>query len=700
MKRFLFLMFVVAAALNCFSADFSSVSSSGHTLYYNIIDATNRKVEVTYPGSVNYWTGYTEPTGNVFIPSSVTHNGNTYMVSQISDNAFYSCEDITGVTIPNTVISIGAQSFWDCSITTITIPNSVISIGYAAFDGNISLSSINVANSVEQIGWYAFGNAYYSWMDPYPDGVVYLGKVAYIYKGSMPANTHITLASDTKGIAGGAFYEQMNLTSITLPNSLKSIREYAFYGCGGITQITIPSSVNDIALYSFAQCGALTTVNYNCNDADFTGYWIYVNYPYYYNGAFYGCDNITTINIGNSVQKIPHNLFEGCSHVNGSLTLPNSLTVIEDYAFRDCTGLTSVNIPQNVIYLGRAFYECTSLQSVNYNATNCIFTTRPFYGCTSLTTIIFGNNVIRIPSYLCENITSINSISLPNSLTRIDTAAFYHCSGITGELVIPNNVKYIGSSAFSGCSGITSLTIGISVESIEGSFNGMTGLNTVNYNANNCANSASGAMISGNNITSFNIGTNVQRIPDQLIYSCPNLTSVVIPNGVTYIGKSDFASCGLYGEIDLPANLTQIGSGAFMNNYGISSVKCNSSTPPTVVAANGVYNIFNGSWNKPLYVPSGSVSAYQSAPGWSNFTNILSFDAIDDNVLEQLQVYALSNEIIVNGVEGQSLSVWGIDGRNIAIIGKASDQTTIHVPTEGIYIVRIGTNTVKKVVVR
>ena len=194
-----------------------------------------------------------EYTGDVVIPSSVTRGSKTYSVTTIDWSAFYNCTGLTSITIPNSVTeigvgafegcsgltsvtignsvtSIGANAFWECSgLTSVTIPNSVTSIGQWAFRNCTGLTSVTIGNSVTSIGSAAFSGT--AWYNNQPDGLVYAGRVAYEYKGTMPSGTSIVLKDGTKGIAQNAFNGFTGLTSITIPNSVTSIGETAFQRC-------------------------------------------------------------------------------------------------------------------------------------------------------------------------------------------------------------------------------------------------------------------------------------------------------------------------------------------------------------------------------------------------------------------------------------------------------------------------------------
>ena len=255
---------------------------------------------------------------------------------------FYLCYGLVGLTsvsFGKSVTIIGERAFYDCTrLTDITLPNSVAEIGDEAFKGCTDLNSITIPNSVTIIGTDAFSST--AWYNNQPDGLVYVGLVAYKYKGAMLENTEIKIKEGTIGVANNAFSNCSGMTSITIPSSVTVIVNSIFKGCSGLKIVTWNAKKCNVS-YSYAGS--------------------YQNYEV----PFKGLTNIANFVFGDEVEWIPSRL---CYGLNGltSVTIPNNVTSIGGEAFGYCSGLTNVTIGNSVTAIEtRAFRNCTAIQKIN-----------------------------------------------------------------------------------------------------------------------------------------------------------------------------------------------------------------------------------------------------------------------------------------------------------------------------------------------
>ena len=509
-----------------FAYDFSKVCSTGQTLYYDIIDATNHYVEMTYPGtsSLRPWNGYTKPTGNITLPSSVTYNGVTYTVKSIDHDTFSNCSGLTGsLTIPNSVTWIGDYAFQGCSGFTgsLTLPSSVTSLRIGVFQNCSGFTgTLTIPNSVTVINNNAFCNCPgFTGSLTIPNSVTSIGVGAFKYCTGF---TYVFYnAVDCADVTIDAKPFEGCQGTLTIGSSVQHIPAYMFYGCSGFTgALTIPNAVTSIGDGAFRNCTGITRVNFNAvNCADVSDF----------AEPFCGCGGRLTI--GGSVQRIPASIFSWCTDFTGYLTIPNSVTTIGHDAFYSCSGFTST------LTIGN------SVTTIGYNA---------FMGCSGFT----------------------GSLDLPNSLTTIGTAAFFGCSGFTGSLTIPNSVSSIDNDAFTYCNGFSgSLTIGTAVTSMgRSAFEECRNFTQVYYNAVNCADVTiddTPFEYCGGTLT---IGSSVQRIPAYMFYKGILFTgALTIPNSVTTIGDYAFYECRSFnGRLTIGNSVTSIGQHAFQNCYGLN----------------------------------------------------------------------------------------------------------------------------------
>ena len=307
--------------------------------------------------------------------------------------------------------------------------------------------------------------------------------------------------------------------------------------------------------------------------------------------------------------------------------------IIGDYAFKNCSSLTSVNIPSSVTEIGyAAFVGCSSLTSVNISSSVTKIGEHAFSDCSSLTSVNIPSSVTEIGEYAFSGCSSLTSVNIPSSVTSIGEFAFY-CSSLT-SVNIPSSVTVIEYGTFSDCSSLTSVNIPSSVIEIGScAFDGCSSL------------------------TSVNIPSSVTEIEWRTFCCCSSLTSVKIPSSVTTIEGSAFASCSSLTSVNIPSSVTSIGESAFQKCSGLRSIYVYAETVPSTVAG-----AFEGcdSKNCTLYVPKGTYDAYWLSE-WGYFENIVEFDATNiRNIVAEPEVqenarYAVNGQRLTAPVKGINL---------------------------------------------
>ena len=435
-----------------------SVTTIGDNAFYSCHGLTN----VTIPNSVTTIEydafAYCINLTRITIPDSVTEIGG----SAFSDTGYYNEDsnwqsevlyvgnhlidaksNISGeYAVKYGTVTIADSAFYDCNaLTSIVIPDSVIRIGTRAFENCSGLTGITIPNSVTAIEAYAFHNC----------------------KGL----TSITIPDSMLTINESTFRSCSNLTSVTIPDGVITIEESAFSDCSSLKSVTIPDSVTAIGASAFYSCKKIENVyvdsleSYlNCNyKNDYANPMRYANCLYVSGKLLEG-----NVEIPEGIAHIPSYAFHDCDKITG-ITIPNSTTNIGNSALLGCSSLTSIVIPDGVMTIGEnAFYYCSSLINVTIPDSVTTIGSSAFCYCKELENVYvdslesylncnYKNNYAN-PMYYAYRLyvggkRLEGNVEIPAGTNGIPPYAFYRCSAIS-SVTIPNSVTTIGVLAFDG----------------------------------------------------------------------------------------------------------------------------------------------------------------------------------------------------------------------------------------------------------
>lgn len=531
---------------------------------------------------------------------------------------------VVSATIGECTQVIDEYSFYNCSnLSSVTISDGVISIKTNAFSGCFKLKSVEL-----------------------PDSVINLWRYAFF---ACTGLTSVTFSNNIPAISQGCFYGCYSLKSITLPYGIRFISDQAFQYCSGLTSITIyaptPPTLGNIPFNNTSNCPIYVpceSVEAYKSASGWTAYSSRIrgipdcNLPItgkyelrlpQYNYVTAACDSsssitlneisaysnsVSAVSIGSCVNTIDGGAFWHCPNL-AKVSISNSVGVIGPVAFGGCSSLTNIVIPSSVYSIGnQAFDFCENLTKITLNAKTPPTLGTDVFRYADLKAIYvpassvnayktasgwseFASIIMAIPSvypyppispkfYLTLDDTSIISVECDstNTVSQNEISA-YSATVVSAE--INDCATIIGNHAFNGCSILSSVTIPYGITSIgEYAFYGCSGLTEINVK------------------------------PDS------GYTSVVIiPNSVTSIGKYAFRNCKGIVTVWCSRNITSIGDYAFRGCSELHSIDIKATTPPSL--GNGAFA--DCQVLQYIYVPADSLSAYQSAPGWSNYANIL-----------------------------------------------------------------------------
>ena len=478
-------------------------------------------------------------------------------VETIGSNAFKNCNSLRSINLQN-ITTIKSRAFEGCRLNNIGSFNSIETIGEGAFLNSLTLDSLvyNVQDgSVLTIGSKAFYGCDI-------DGLFISGRVSiqdYAFSTSQLNSVNLSNA-DILLMGEGVFANCSYLRSVGLPNNLTAIPASMLENVG-IQDISIPVSVTKIGNKAFKNSSLYSIVLHDGIEEIGAE-------------AYYGLDNITNIDV------------------------PNSVEFIGEGAFSDISGLTYINVP----FLGTSrtstntgfvnvFGYVSSVQALYVNDVVSI-TQKSLDGANLINSIVINGSATTIGKGAFKDFDS-KSISIPGSITSIQEQAFSGCEYLT-EIGIPTSVKEIGNSAFQNCVALEFITLPNSLESLGASaFKNCYSLRSITIPEQ--IEVISAETFSGcSYMVTVEIEGYVVEIGNQAFSGCRNLLSINLPTTVKYIGNEAFYNCYSVSYVNLSASIESIGDSAFEN--------CQSIT--TLTLANSLTQIGKKAFKNCIYIKS------------------------------------------------------------------------------------------------
>lgn len=464
-------------------------------------------------------------------------------VTRLGSRALYGLTNLEGVSLPDSLTSIGQGAFWKTKLW--ATQESVVGSTKAIYAGHWAIGYYNGENV--SIAEGTVGIADYAGTEEY---IAFSGKISILSGGYL---TNISLPNSLKYIGENAFYKQSNLkvidvpdsvvkigaraflgteiATINIPDGVTSIEDDTFYDCSSLSDIKLPSSITHIGKRAFAET--------KCVDDQET------NEKYVGNWLVEGAENDVKLKEGTI--GISDNAFnETSSHYNDptyvtSIMMVSSLKYIGNEAFKDCNLLTEITFPKSVVSIGKDIFSgCTNLNTVKFNR-NMEITQIPdgmFSGCTSLNKITLSDTTTRIGKRAFENCSSLANIAIPETVTQIDDAAFAGCRILT-NFTMPESVAEVGGGVFYDCAGLVSIKLS----------DNLAALPYYSY-----------------------IDSNSQANTKGFFEGCTSLKAIALPENLTQVDMYAFQNCMALENVGLPQGLTAIRDAAFNNCVGITDV--------------------------------------------------------------------------------------------------------------------------------
>ena len=551
--------------------------------------------------------------------TNITQFTITDKTKMIAKRAFYGCDQLTTIAIPNNVAFIDQEAFRDCdALTSVVFGDGNVTIGEYAFcycealmsmvfgDGNVtigeyafrhceSLTSVAFGNGNVKIGEYGFGDCDALTSVTFGNGDKNIEENAF--SGSS-ALAELNFGTGSVSIARGAFSYNKHLTELRISGESITIDESTFSNCTSLTSVEICGNVT-IGLRCFVDCTSLTSVEL-CGNVTLGRH------------CFDGCTNLTDVILDDGTLYINAYAFYDCYRLQ-NISLPDTILGIESYAFEGCYNLSYYTDDDGSSYLGNAdnhnlvlVKASKQLETFTIPEKTKVILSGAFYDCRDLQNVYVKNieqwfdlyfaNFSASPLYWADNLNFLEPFSgefiIPEGTTRINPRAFYNVNNLV-KVVIPSSVLSIGEGAFSGCKNLREVVLSEGLIEIGGdafyNCSSLTDLyipdsvQRLGYRVVGGCNIHCSSLEKWlslpreSNPFAYNFALFIDSVPvTRVVYpqehskvinhafdGCTNLEQIIIPEGITSIGYMAFRDCKNLKTVQIGEGLTEIDGYAF-----------------------------------------------------------------------------------------------------------------------------------------